>query len=126
MGNGQQMKNRIRRSSHSDIECHGIQESLTGSDTPGQYTLVSFFVIFKSILHNQFSSVLEELGTVLMSSYNRSVAGKRQPDGFIQTVHRVCRKHTRTTTTSRTSISFYISHIAITYTVIGRFDHSID
>ena len=114
VGNGQQMKHCIGRATHCDIQCHGIQESFTRCDTFRQNAFIAFFIIFISILYNQCGCILKELGAVCMSSQDGSVSRQSQTDGFIQAVHGVGRKHTRTTSTSRTSMIFNLRHIFIT------------
>ena len=61
-----------------------------------------------------------------MRGDNRPVARKCQTDRFVQTVHRVGRKHTGTTTASRTGIPFHLCDPFIADRSVSRFDHSID
>ena len=61
-----------------------------------------------------------------MRSDNRTVARKSQADRFVQAVHRVGRKHTGTTTASRTGIPFHLRDPFIADRSVGRFDHGID
>ena len=93
MGNGQQVKHRIGRATHCNIQCHGIQEGFTGSNAFWQYAFIAFFIIFISILYNQCCCILKELGTVGMSSQNGSITWQGQTNGFIQAVHGIGRKH---------------------------------
>ena len=126
MCHGQQVKHRIGRTAHRNIQRHGIEECLTGSYAARKYTFVTFFIIFHCIFHNQFGSIFKQFRTIFVRSHDCAVSRKSQADSFIQTVHRVCRKHSGTTSAGRTGILFDIRYFLIAYTVVRRFNHGID
>ena len=61
-----------------------------------------------------------------MSSEDRAVTGQRQTDSFRQGVHRIGRKHSRATATTRTSTTLYLSDILIRHLRIGTLHHGSD
>ena len=126
MGNGQQMKYSIGRTTHRNIQCHGIEESFASCDTFRQYAFISFFIIFIGILHDEGSSILEQLCTVGVSSKDGTIARQSQTDCFIQAIHGIGGKHTRTTSTSWTSMVFNLSYLLITYRCIRTLNHGIN
>ena len=120
------MKYRIGRSAHGDIQRHGVQESLTGSDTAGKNRVVAIAVILISIFYNLFGCIAEQLRTVSVRSDNRPVTRKRQTDRLVQAVHRVCRKHTGAATASGAGVPFDLCDPFVAHRCIGRFNHGID
>ena len=126
MGYRQQVKYRIGRSSHRDVQRHGIQECLTGGNAPGKYAFITVPIIFIGIFYNQFRSIFEQLGTVGMGRHNRSVSGKSQTDRFVQAVHRIGGKHSRTTSASGTGPILDLGDFFITHTFVGRLNHRIN
>jgi len=126
MGNSQQVKNRIGRTTHRNIQSHGIQKSLASGNATRKHALVPLFIIFHRIIHNQLSSIFEKLRTVFMRGYNGPVSGKSQADGFVQAVHRICCKHTGTTSAGRTSVLLDIGNFLVTHTLVGRLNHRVD
>ena len=126
MGNGQQVQHGICRTTHGNIQRHGVQESFPGSYAAGKYTVITFFIILISIFHDQGGSITEQLLTVGMSRHDGSVARKCQSDCFIQTVHRIGGKHSRTASASRTRVTLDFRHVFIADCRIGRLDHRIN
>jgi len=103
--------NRIGRTTHRNIQSHGIQKSLASGNATRKHALISLFIIFHRIVHNQLSCIFEKLRTVFMRGYNSPVSGKSQADGFVQAVHRICCKHTGTTSAGRTSVLLNIGQL---------------
>ena len=126
VGHGQQVKHRIGRTSHGYIQRHGVKESLASGDATGKYTLVAFLIVFVSVLYNQFGSVLEQFPTILVCSHNCSIARQSQSDGFVQTVHRIGGKHTRTASACGAGMLLYLGYILVAHRRIGRLDHGIN
>ncbi len=60
-----------------------------------------------------------------MSSHNGTISRQSQTNSFIQAVHRIGGKHTRTRTTCRTSISFYFIYCSIVHITVCCHYHSI-
>ena len=83
----QEMKHGVSASAHSDVECHGIEESLACGNALGQYTLVAILIICHRVLHNLTSSVAEELYAVFVSGKDSTVARKRETDSLGEGVH---------------------------------------
>ena len=126
MGYRKQVKHRIRRASHGDIQRHGIQESLTGGDAAGQHAFVPFLVILIGILYNQFGGISKQLLTVSVGSYNRAVARKRQPYRFVQAVHGIGGEHARATSARGAGVLLYFGNIPVAHSLVRRFNHGID
>ena len=126
MCNRQQMQYSISRTSHCNIQCHGIQEGLTRSDTARQYAVITFFIIFICIFHDQFGSIPEQTFTVFVSCNNCSVSRQGQSDSFIQAVHGIGGEHSGTATASGTSMTLNLSYILIADSRIGRLNHGIN
>ena len=120
------MKHRIGRTSHRDIECHRIEESLPRGDAPWQYALVAVAVIFIGILHNQPCRIFEKNPPVDVGSQYRAVARQSQSDSLVQAVHRVGGKHTRAASASRAGMAFNLCHIGIAHACIRRFNHRVN
>ena len=78
------MKHGIRRATHGDIERHGIEECITGSNITGQHALVTILIVGEGVLHNLTRCLLEEFHTVGMSGENGSVSWQRQSDSLCQ------------------------------------------
>jgi len=74
VGNGQQVQHRVGGASHGDIQSHGIQESLAGSDGEGQYPFVPIFVISIGIADNPFGRFLKQGQTVGVRSHDGTVS----------------------------------------------------
>ena len=83
----EQVKNSVCRTTHSDIKCHCVKESLTCSDASRQYAIVTVLIIFISIFYDESRSILEQLLTVFVSRDYCSIARKSKSDSLIQTVH---------------------------------------
>ena len=126
MGYRQQMKHRIGRTAHCNIQCHGIQKSFTSGNAAGKYAFISFLVILISVFNNQFGGIFKQFLTIFMSSHNRTITRKRQPDSFVQTVHGIGGKHTRATSASGTSVLFNLGNLIVTHALISRLNHSIN
>ena len=126
MGYRQQMEYRIGRSPHRNIQCHGIQECLTGGNAPGKHTLITVPIIFIGIFHNQFRSIFEQLGTVGMSRHNRSVSRECQTNRFVEAVHRVGSKHPRTAPASGAGPVLNFGNFFIAHTFVGRLNHRVN
>ena len=125
MGNGQQMKHRIGRATHGNIQRHGVEKGFAGSNALRQYTFIAFFIIFIGILHDKCCCILEKSGTIGMSGENRSISRQGHTDSFIQTVHRVGSEHSRATSASWTSMVFNLCHVFIAHTFVGTLYHRI-
>ena len=120
----QEMENSIGTTTHCNIESHGIEEGITGSNATWQYALIAILIISVGILYNLTSRSLEEFDAVLVGSENGSVSRKTQTDSLCERIHRVSGKHTRAATTSRASTLFNLLHFLITDTGISTLDHS--
>ncbi len=125
MGHGQQMKHRVGRTAHGNVERHSIKHGLTCSYAAGQHTLVTVAVIGIGIVNNLTGGFLEKLATVGMGSHHRTVARKSHTDGLVERVHRIGGKHTRARATRGTSLLLEQSHTMIRHRVIGRLYHYI-
>ena len=90
---GQQVKDRIRRATHGDVESHGILEGLKRCDRPRQYGTVTTAVILLRHFDDAFASRLEERPAQFVCRQDRAIAWQRQADGFVETVHAIGRKH---------------------------------
>ena len=122
----QQMEHGVCASTHSDVERHGIEESLASGDVAGQNALVSVLIICQRILHYLSSGFAEEFYSVLVSGENSAVSRQRETDGLGQRVHRVCREHARARAAARTGTAFYLCHFLVADTWVGTFHHSGD
>ena len=80
----QQVKHRIGACTHGNVECHGIEECLSGSDAARQHALITILIIGKCVFDDEFSSIFEELDTVLVRSQNTAIARQRESDGLRQ------------------------------------------
>ena len=118
------MEHCICTTTHCDIESHGIEEGITGSNATWQYALIAFLIISVGILYNLTSRSLEEFDAVLVSSENGSVSRKTQTDSLCKRIHRVGSKHTRAATTSRASTLLNLLHFLIADTGISTLNHS--
>ena len=120
----QEMKHSICTTTHCDVESHGIEEGITGSNATWQYTLIAILIISVGILYNLTSRSLEEFDAVLVGSENGSVSRKAQTDSLCKRIHRVSGKHTRAATTSRASTLLNLLHFLIADTGISTLNHS--
>ena len=123
---GKQMEHRIRRTSHRNIQRHRVQERLPSRDTARQHALIAIPIILICILHNLLRRIAEQLHTVGMRRHNRPIPRQSQSDSLVQTVHRVCRKHPRTTPAARTSMSLDLSYLLVAHRRVGGFNHRVD
>ena len=119
------MEHSIGGTTHCNIQCHGIQKSITSSNAAWQHAVISFLIVFISILHYQSSRIFKQLSTVGMSRQNSAIPRKPQTNSLIEAIHGISRKHTRTATTARTRIIFNLSHILIADRCISRFNHGV-
>ena len=126
MGHRQQVKHRIGRTAHCNIQRHRIQERLAGGNAAGEHTFVSFLIILISVFNNQPGSVLKQLLAVCVGSHNRTVTRKSQSDSFVQTVHGIGGKHTRTASAGGTGMLFNLGNLRIAHAVVGRLNHRIN
>ena len=126
LSHSQQVKHGIGTSAHGDIQSHGIEECITGSDIAWQYALVAILIISISILNHLTCCILEELNAVLVSSQDGTIARKAQTDSLSKRVHGIGSKHTRATTASRTCTLLYLSHLLIRDTGVSTLDHCSD
>ena len=78
------MEYRVGRTTHRDIQRHGIQESLTGSNVSRQNALVTILIIGKGILHHLTGCCLKELHTVGMRGEDSAIAWQRETDSLRQ------------------------------------------
>ena len=122
----QQMKDRIGRTAHGNVQRHGIKERLTGGNVARQNGFISVPVIFVSILHNQFRRITEKLEAIGMCSQNSPIARKCQTDCLVQAVHGVGSKHSGTTTTARTGMAFHVCNLLVTDRCVSGFNHRIN
>ena len=78
----QQMEHGVGASAHSDVQGHGVEECVAGSNVAWQYALVAVLIICISVLNYLACSIFEELDAVLVGSKNGSVAWQAQTDGL--------------------------------------------
>ena len=122
----EQMEHSICTSSHSDVECHCIKESITSGDVTRQNALVSILIICQRILNYLACGIAEKLYPVLVSRENSAVSGQRETDSLGQGVHRVCREHARARAAARTSTALNLCHLFIADTWVGTLHHCCD
>ena len=113
----------IGRTTHRDIQRHGVQECLTRGNVTGQHTLITILIIGQRILHNLAGSLTEEFDAVGMCGKNRSVARQRQSNSLCQRVHAVSGKHARARTTARTRTALDFLHLFVRDGRVGTFHH---
>ena len=118
------MKHGIRRATHGNVERHGIEESLTGSNVARQHALVAILIISEGIFHYLAGSLAEQFYTIGMCSQNGAIAGKRESDSLCQRVHGVGGKHTRAAATARTRTRLNLLHLLVGHRGVGTFYHS--
>ena len=78
----QQVEHGVGASAHGDVQGHGVEECVTGSNVAWQYALVAVLIICISVLNYLACSIFEELDAVLVGSKNGSVAWQTQTDGL--------------------------------------------
>ena len=83
----QQMEHSVGASAHGDVQGHGVEECIAGSDAAWQYALVAVLIICISVLNYLACSIFKELDAVLVGSKNGSVAWQTQTDGLGERVH---------------------------------------
>ena len=122
----QQMEHGVGAAAHGDVEGHGIEESIAGGYAAGQHTLVTLFIIFQSILHDETGSILEELDTVLVRGKNCAVARQGKTDGLGERVHGVGGEHARAATATRTCTTLYLLQVFVAASLVATVNHSGD
>ena len=126
VGNGQQMEHRVGGASHGDIQRHGIEESLAGGNVARQHAVISLFIVFIGVAHDECRSVPEEAAAVDVGGQHGAVAGKGQSDGLVEAVHGIGGKHARTTAASRAGMLLDGRHLGIAYRRVGRLHHGVN
>ena len=83
----QQVKYGVSRSTHRDIQRHGVFKRRLTGDITRQCTFVVLLVITFGQFNNAFTSIKEQLLTVGVGCQQRAVARLRQAQRFGQAVH---------------------------------------
>ena len=78
----QQVEHGVGASAHGDVQGHGVEECVAGSNVAWQYALVAVLIICISVLNYLACSIFKELDAVLVGSKNGSVAWQAQTDGL--------------------------------------------
>ena len=97
MGNGQNMENRVGGTAHGDIQGHGIHKRMLwwqwSGAVPRRHPLR---IPGLAHLNNALCCLLEQGQPARMGGHHRTVSGKSQAQGLVQTVHGVGGKHAGT------------------------------
>ena len=125
VGNGKQVKHRVGRTAHRNVEGHGVEESLACGDAPWQYTIIPITVILPRILHDEPCRVFEQDAAVGVRSKNGAVPRQGKPDCLVQAIHRVGGEHSRAAPASGTGVTLYFRHIGIAHTRVRRLNHRV-
>ena len=126
VSDGQEVKHRVGRSAHSDVQPHGVEEGRTGGDAARQHGGVVVAIVAVGVLHDSPGGVAEELQAIGVRGYHRAVAGQRQSDGFVEAVHRVGRVHARTAAAGGAGVPLDGLHFGVGDGRVGRHHHRID
>jgi hypothetical protein len=94
-GDGQEVKDGVRRSPHGDVERHRILERLERGDAARQDRRVPLEVVALGEVDDPARSLFEQLPALGVRRQERAVAGEREAERLVQAVHAVGREHPR-------------------------------
>ena len=94
MGHSQQVQYGIGATTHGNVKCHSVEESLAGGNVSWQHALVAIFIIGQRILHYLTGSRLEQFYAIGMRSQDGAVARQGQTNSLGQRIHGVGSEHT--------------------------------
>ena len=126
VGCSQQVQDGVRRTSHGDVERHGVLEGRLGGDRARQHRLVAFVVVACGVADDELGRRLEEPPAVGVRGQQGSVARQGEPQGLGQAVHRIGGKHSGTRTASGAGPTFDFLDICIAATAVCTHDHGVD
>ena len=123
---GQEVQNGVCRAAHCDVERHSVLEGSLCGNRAGKNRVVTLEVVFFCILHDKLCGLREESLAILVCRNDCSVARQSQADSFVQTVHRVCGKHTRARAATRAGASLNLVGHIVCALLVGAQNHSVD
>ena len=124
MSHRQQVKHRIGRTAHCNIQRHRIQERLAVAMLRAKHTFVSFPIIFISIFNNQPGSILKQLLAVCVVATIVPLPGRASPIAsfrqFMELAVNIPEQHPQW---DSMLFNLATSHRS---RVVGRFNHRIN
>ncbi len=84
MGYGQQVEHRVGRSTHGNVEGHGVEHCLSGGYGAREHRFVAVAVVSPCVVNNLPGCFAEEFAAVDMSGHHSAVAGQSEADGLVE------------------------------------------
>ena len=119
----QKVQHSVGRSTHGNVEGHGIEESRASGDAARQHRLVTILIVCQGILHNLTCSSLHQFHTVHVSGQDGAVARQRKANGLGQVVHRVGGEHARAASATGAGTILHFSQFLIAHRLVGTLNH---
>lgn len=122
----QQVKYRVGRAAHRDIQRHGIFKRRLTGDITRQCTFVVLLVVTFGQFNNALTSIEEQLLAIGVGRQQRAVARLRQAQCFGQAIHRVSGKHPGARSAGWTGGTFNLIALGVRNFRVCALDHRIN
>ena len=122
----QQVKYGVSRSTHRDIQRHGVFKRRFASNIARQCTFVVLLVVTFGQFNNALTSIEEQLLAIGVGRQQRAVARLRQAQCFGQAIHRVSGKHPGARSAGWTGGTFNLIALGVRNFRVCALDHRIN
>ena len=126
IGGSEQVKHRIGRAAHGDVERHRVLEGLEIRDVARQHALVVLLVIATGEIDDQVARLHKEALAVRMGRQHRAIARQREAQRLGEAVHGIGGEHARAGAAGRASRALDGLDLCVAIFVVGGGDHRVD